>query len=73
MQELDGIATLRMSGARATFTLKEGEAFEEHAVAATLARREMQLASFARQDTPRAQTMRRYLVTPPAHGGPLWS
>ena len=32
MQELEGVETLRMSGARATFTLKEGVTFEEKVV-----------------------------------------
>ena len=62
MQELEGIETLRMSGARATFTLKDGVTFDEQAVAAAFAKRKMQLETFAKQNDPRPQTMRRYLV-----------
>ena len=62
MQEVEGIETLRMSGARATFTLKDDVTFDEDAVAAAFAKRKMQLETFAKQNDPRPQTMRRYLV-----------
>lgn len=62
MQEVEGIATLRMSGARATFTLKDGVTFEEQRVAASFAKRDMQLETFAKHNAPRPQSMRRYLV-----------
>ena len=62
MQEIEGVKTFRMSGARATFTLKEGVSFDEKAVAAAFAKRNMQLETFAKVNPPRPQTMRRYLV-----------
>lgn len=62
MQELDGIDTLRMSGARATFTLRDGVGFEEQPIAAAFARRNMRLETFAKQSLPRPQTMRRYVL-----------
>ena len=62
MDELEGIETLRMNGVRATFTLVEGATFDEQAVAAAFAKHELQLDTFAKLNTPRPQTMRRYTL-----------
>ena len=62
MEALEGVETVRMSGTRATFTLKEGEAFDEKAVAAVFASRKMRLETFAKEVLPRPQTLRRYMV-----------
>lgn len=62
MKDLEGVATFRMSGARATFTLKDGVTFDERAVAAAFAKRELQLETFAKLNPPRPQTLRRYVV-----------
>mgnify|MGYP003396021597 CR=1 FL=1 len=62
MQDLEGVDTLRMNGARATFTLKEGVSFDETKVAAVFAERRMQLETFAKVNPPRPQSMRVYEV-----------
>ena len=54
MDELEGIETLRMNGVRATF--------DEQAVAAAFAKHKLQLDTFAKLNTPRPQTMRRYTL-----------
>ena len=63
IEDVTTVETFYMAGARATFTLKEGETFEEHPFAEAFAKRKMKLETFAKIDVPRPQTVRRYLLT----------
>lgn len=53
IESLGVAADLRMSGARATFTLKRGARVTKKQVSAALAARNMELESFGREWRPR--------------------
>ena len=60
MESVDGIEQLHMSGARAVFTIEDGEQVSREDLASAFEEQDMELSSYEKQVRPRAKE--RYLV-----------